>query len=92
MNEEEISVRLEVAAPRHNLIAGDNSWLWSRVGGTNYIGTRSVITYLNLNPGVLNVGQMYRIADMEGKTLMNDAEIRATVKKPTAARASPSKR
>jgi hypothetical protein len=84
MDEDEISVRLEVAAHHQNMRAGAGGQLWSRVGNTNFTGTRSVITYLDLNPGLLKGGETYRIADLQGSPLMNDVEIRAQLKKSTA--------
>jgi hypothetical protein len=51
------------------------------VGGTNFKGTGSVITFLNLDPGQLEAGKTYRIVDLQDKVLMDDAAIRAQIRK-----------
>jgi hypothetical protein len=79
MAEEHNSVQLQVEISHHNMVAGGGR-LWSQVGN-NHAGTGSVITFLNLDPGQLEVGKRYRIADLADKVLMDDATIRAQIRK-----------
>jgi hypothetical protein len=81
MAEEHDSVQLQIEASHHNLVAGTGERLWSRVGATNFKDAGSVITSLNLDPSQLEAGKKYRIADLKGNLIMDDAAIRAHIRK-----------
>jgi hypothetical protein len=81
MTDERNPVRLQVAVNRVNIVAGGGGYRWAQVYEP-FSNAKSAINYLSLNYDKLEAGcNVFQIIDSQGTVLMNDAAIRAEVRK-----------